>query len=215
MRVLRRAGKQVMVQSASSDSSSLARRRSFGRPAARRIRIRPARSRHRITSPSQATASRHRARKPATGRSPHGRAGVQQSPLANAERNSTLGRPNAAGSHLGGGDRFRLGRGPGPATSFRRIPAPVALAPERAPGDLLPGRDHGRGSPRARYTARDGQVAAALCARCAAPAASRARRDRALMAAHPLAGGAAQDELVLTGRYHAGIMPPRQLYADG
>src|SRR5580704_9344093 len=82
---------------------------------------------------------------------------------------------------LGGGDRFRLGRGPGPRAPFRRIPAPVARAPERAPGDLLPGRDHGGGRPRARHTARDGQVAAALRARCAAPAASRARRDRTLM----------------------------------
>src|ERR1700732_4675982 len=87
----------------------------------------------------------------------------------------------AGGADPGGGDRFRPGRGPGPAAPFRRIPAPVARAPERAPGDLLPGRDHGGGRPRARYTARNGQVAAALRARCAAPAASRARRDRPLM----------------------------------
>jgi RNA polymerase sigma factor (sigma-70 family) len=46
---------------------------------------------------------------------------------------------------------------------------------------LLPGRDHGGGRPRAGYTARDGQVTAALRARCTAPAVSRARRDRALM----------------------------------
>src|SRR5580704_1241582 len=82
---------------------------------------------------------------------------------------------------LGRGHGFRPGRGPGPATPFRRVPAPVARAPERAPGDLLPGRDHGGGRSRARHTARDGQVAAALRARCAAPGASRARRDRALM----------------------------------
>src|SRR5580704_14965533 len=87
----------------------------------------------------------------------------------------------AGGVDVGGGDRFRFGRDPGPAAPFRRIPAPVARAPERAPGDLLPRQDHGGGRPRARYTARDGQVAAALRARCAAPAASRARRDRALM----------------------------------
>src|SRR5580698_6117526 len=88
----------------------------------------------------------------------------------------------AGGVDVGGGDRFRFGRDPGPAAPFRRIPAPVARAPERAPGDLLPRQDHGGGRPRARYTARNGQVAAALRARCAAPAASRARRDRALMA---------------------------------
>src|SRR5580704_14468296 len=82
---------------------------------------------------------------------------------------------------LGRGHRFRPGRGPGPAAPFRRVPASVARAPERAPGDLLPGRDHGGGRSRARHTARDGQVAAALRARCAAPGASRARRDRALM----------------------------------
>src|SRR5271156_7116960 len=81
----------------------------------------------------------------------------------------------------GGGDRFRLGRGPGPAAPFRRLPAPVARAPKRAPGDLLPRRDHSGGRPRARYTPRDGQVAAALRARCAPPATSRARRTRALM----------------------------------
>src|SRR5580693_8059440 len=97
----------------------------------------------------------------------------------------------AGGVDVGGGDRFRFGRDPGPAAPFRRIPAPVARAPERAPGDLLPRQDHGGGRPRARYTARDGQVAAPLRARCAAPAASRARRDRTLMTSCLRWGGTA------------------------
>ena len=66
-------------------------------------------------------------------------------------------------------------------SSFPPPGAPVARAPERAGGDLLPGRDHGGGRSRARHTARHGQITAALRAGCAAPAPRRARRDRVLM----------------------------------
>src|SRR5579864_6066816 len=97
------------------------------------------------------------------------------------------GRPGPADERTGAAgrgdrDRFRIGRGPGPAVRFRGAPAPVARAPERARGNLLPGRDHGHGRPRARHTARHSQIAAALCAGCVAPAHRRARRDRFLMA---------------------------------
>src|SRR5579862_824363 len=113
------------------------------------------------------------------------------------------------------GYRFRSGRGPGPTAPYRSIPSAVARAPERAAGDLLPGRDHGGGRARAGYTARDGQVAAALRARCAAPAASRARRDRALMtsclrwgsrAAGARGGTAPLDRDSRPGRYLIAVM---------
>src|ERR1700748_3297465 len=74
-----------------------------------------------------------------------------------------------------------MGRGPGPAARFRRAPAPVARTPERARGNLLPGRDHGHGRPRAGHTPRHSQITAALRAGCVASAPRRARRDRVLM----------------------------------
>src|ERR1700729_4213315 len=87
----------------------------------------------------------------------------------------------AAAGRRGGRDRLWTGGDPGPAARFRRAPAPVARAPERARGNLLPGRDHGHGRPRARHTARHSQITAALRAGCVAPAPRRARRDRVLM----------------------------------
>src|ERR1700722_14973795 len=97
------------------------------------------------------------------------------------------GRAGPAGERTGAAcrgdrDRFRNGGGPGPAARFRRDPAPVTGPPERARGDLLPGRDHGGGRARAWHTARYGQITAALRAGCVAPAPRRARRDRVLMA---------------------------------
>ena len=67
-------------------------------------------------------------------------------------------------------DRFGYGGDPGPAARFRRAPAPVARAPDRARRDLLPGRHHGDGRPRAWHTARHSQITAALRARGLAPA---------------------------------------------
>src|SRR5260370_17126972 len=66
-------------------------------------------------------------------------------------------------------DRFGTGPDPGPATRFRRTPAPVACAPERARGDLLRRRDAGDGRPPARHTARPGQITPALCPAGLAP----------------------------------------------
>src|SRR5271155_4779399 len=86
----------------------------------------------------------------------------------------------------GGRDRFWIGGDPGPAARFRRAPAPVARAPDRARGDLLPGRHHGDGRPRARHTARHGQITAALRAGCHAQATPGARRDRAVLMANRL-----------------------------
>src|SRR3984885_14228062 len=78
----------------------------------------------------------------------------------------------------GGRDRFWIGGDPGPAARFRRTPAAVARAPERARGDLLPGRDRGDGRPRARNTARHSQITPALRARRATQATPAERRDR-------------------------------------
>src|ERR1700729_4330269 len=87
----------------------------------------------------------------------------------------------AAAGRRGGRDRLWTGGDPGPAARFRRAPAPAARAPKGAGGNLLPGRDHGHGRPRARHTVRHSQITAALRAGCVAPAPRRARRDRVLM----------------------------------
>src|SRR3984957_7322103 len=81
----------------------------------------------------------------------------------------------------GGRDRLRTGRDPGPAACLRRAPAPVARAPERARGDLLPGRDRGDGRPRARHTARHSEITAALRARCTTQATPAGRRDHGVL----------------------------------
>ena len=81
----------------------------------------------------------------------------------------------------GGRDRLRAGPGPGPATRFRRSRAPVARAPHRASGNLLPRGQPGHRGPPARHTTRHGQITAALRAARAAPAAARGRQDRVLM----------------------------------
>src|ERR1700735_4970951 len=86
----------------------------------------------------------------------------------------------------GGRDRCWIGGDPGPAARFRRTPAAVARAPERARGDLLPGRDRGDGRPRSRHTARHSQVTAALRARRATQATPAERRDRGDMTSNRL-----------------------------
>ena len=89
----------------------------------------------------------------------------------------------------------------------------LSPAPERAGGDLLPGRHHGHRRPRARHPGRHGQITAALRAGCAAPAARRPRRDRVLMAGRMpwdiTAAGADGD----TAAPAAGPRPGRHLIA--
>src|SRR6185369_16211684 len=109
--------------------------------------------------------------------------------------------------------RFGAGPGPGPGSRFRRTPAPIARAPDRAGADLLPRGDPGDSCPRARHTARYGQITTPLRAACAAPAAARPRCDRVLMNSRLPKDIAAADADSGTTSPALGIRPGRRLIA--